>query len=134
MHGRPVTKVKYVQTKTPNKVIRVGECNNCGICCQIFKRPEAPKNSPYYAETPRYEYCAHYLPNGMYGHCGIYTKRSKECREYPRGPMDILNKPECSYQFFDEYGRKIDAYMDKRVRLQIVGQVKDEDYPFTSKF
>lgn len=134
MEPRPVTKIKYYKTKSSFKVIRVGECDNCGVCCMIFKRPDAPKGTPYYAETPRYEFCNHYLPFGEHGHCGNYAKRDKVCKEFPRGPMDILNKTQCSYTFFDEFGRKIDAYMDKRVRLEIVGNVKDEDYPFPSKF
>lgn len=134
MSRRPVARVRYVKTRNPQEIMRTGECNNCGVCCQLYKRPDAPKDSPFYAETAGYGYCNHYLPYAEQGHCAIWLKRPKECREYPRGPMDVLNKPTCSYHFFDGFGRKIDAYMDKRVRLQIVGQTREEDYPFQNKF
>ncbi len=119
--SRPVVAIQYGRTQQPSQVIRVGECNNCGVCCQLFRK-----------ETGKYEYCEHYDPNRE-KHCIIWAKRPKMCREWPRGPMDILNKPECSYQFYDENGRRIDAYMDRRVRLQRLGSVPESDWPFKGR-
>ena len=120
--SRPVVAVQYTRTRQPTRVIRVGTCNNCGVCCQLYNK-----------ETGRYEYCQHYDPHRE-KHCTIWHKRPKMCREWPRGPMDILNKPECSYQFYDEHGRKIDAYMDPRVRLQRLGAIPEEAWPFKNTF
>lgn len=132
MRPRPIVKLQYHQSTF--KITRVGECNNCGVCCQLWRHPNASKDSPFYAEKAHYGFCDHYNPDATAGHCRIWNKRNQVCREFPRGPMDVLNKPQCSYMFFDEKGCRIDAYMDKRVRLIKVGEVSEREYPFQGRF
>jgi len=117
----PVATVQYQKTKQPQHLMRVGECNNCGICCNLYDF-----NLGIYRLCEKFD-------GTKEKHCMIWNKRPKMCKEYPRGPMDIINKPECSYEFFDENGRKYDCYMDERVRLTIVGNLPEE-YPFSKKF
>jgi len=53
-------------------------------------------------------------------HCTIYDIRPKVCRDFPRAPADLLDKPDCGFRFLDAQGRKIDGYQDPRTKLRLV--------------
>lgn len=84
---------------------KIGNCNNCGACCYIL-----------YPDM-KWRICFNYNIHSDH-HCKIYSNRPKECREYPRTPMDLERVAKwCSLQFIDEKGRVIDPQMDKSVKL-----------------
>jgi Fe-S-cluster containining protein len=86
-------------------ILQIGTCTDCGACCNILYPDLTWRMCPFYnSKTAK--------------HCRIYDKRPKECREYPRGPMDLarVNKV-CGINFVDEKGITVDAYQDKRVTL-----------------
>ena len=83
----------------------IGACNNCGACCYI-RYPDG-------IERICFNYDIHSIK-----HCKVYGKRPKECRDYPRTPMDLERVAKwCSLRFVDEHGKVIDAAMDKTVKL-----------------
>jgi len=88
------------------KLYRMGECKNCGDCCTLYINGQ-------------YKKCIHY-DTDKERHCTIYKNRPQECRDFPRSPMELVNKPSCGYWFVDEAGNCVDGWMDKRVRLRLV--------------
>jgi len=64
------------------KLVRKGECNNCGLCCGD---------------------CIH-LDKSTYpdkSYCKIYPTRPDVCRRYPNHPRCISQHFECSIKFYD---------------------------------
>ena len=93
--------------KSPKQQIyRIGACQNCGDCCILWVKDH-------------YERCRWYDLKAEQ-HCTNYEGRPKVCRDFPRCAMDVVNKPLCGFSFVDEKGRRIDAYQDGRVKLQLV--------------
>lgn len=97
---------RQLQPTLKQTIYRVGQCNNCGDCCIIW-------------HNGQYQRCKWYNLKAEQ-HCMIYDTRPQVCRDFPRSPLDLEDKPLCSYYFVDEKGRRIDAFMDKRVRLRLV--------------
>jgi hypothetical protein len=57
-------------------------------------------------------------------HCMIYDGRPQVCKDFPRAPADLLDKPICGFEFVDDKGRVIDAFEDKRTRLRLIHAIK----------
>lgn len=93
------------------KIYRYGQCRNCGECCRTL-----------FISGDR-EVCPHYDDSNV-KHCLVYGNRPKACREYPRGSTDLDRVTNCGFWFADYLGRRVDGYMDKRVRLTKVGQIR----------
>ena len=97
---------RELQPSAKHAVYRIGRCQHCGDCCILWVQDH-------------YERCRWYDLTAEQ-HCTIYPTRPQVCRDFPRCAMDLLNKPHCGFHFVDAQGRPIDAYMDQRVRLQLV--------------
>ena len=84
------------------KLLRVGECNQCGSCCDpatIPERLEVYARAGFAALLPTNgEPCPHFRYRGGKGVCGIYPQRPDVCRIFPRIPEDIEALP-CGYRF-----------------------------------
>jgi Fe-S-cluster containining protein len=106
--------------------IRVGECNMCGACCRgiinfsvvnmIEKdNPDnggkatsqegqwvevCPNGQKIYFKMREYDRCERQCKH-LKGDatCGVYSKRSTLCREWPFSPTDLIPFPDCSYEF-----------------------------------
>lgn len=87
-------------------IVRCGGCHDCGDCCILYV-------------NDHYQRCQHYDVDRE-KHCTIHVKRPQTCRDFPRSPMDVANKPQCGYWFADERGHKMDGFMDLRVKLRRV--------------
>jgi Fe-S-cluster containining protein len=70
-------------------------------------------------EDGMYKRCKAYDPDAEQ-HCTIYATRPKACRDFPRCPMDIENKPDCGYFFVDEKGQVLKPGMNPRVKLRLI--------------
>jgi len=53
-------------------------------------------------------------------HCTAYKVRPQVCKDFPRAPADLLDKPYCGFQFIDDKARVLDGYQDKRTRLRLI--------------
>ena len=83
-------------------MIRVGECNQCGKCCDppTPERIEAYRGWDYMVQHP--EGCPFGMRvNGKIG-CGNYDNRPQMCKDFPQHPLDIVVLPECGYSFKDK--------------------------------
>jgi len=83
------------------KLVRVGECNRCGKCCDPTTIPARMEVYRRYrlAVLVHTEPCRHFHYEDGKGVCSIYEKRAEMCRVFPRIPADIEALPECSYRF-----------------------------------
>lgn len=92
-------------------VHRNGSCLNCGECCKtLFHNSQRS--------------ICQYFDGSTVKHCTIYGTRPKVCRDFPRNPMDQERLSNCGFWFTNEMGRIIDGYMDKRIRLTKIGEIK----------
>ena len=97
---------RSLQPSSKQPIFRVGTCQNCGDCCILWVKDHYERCRWYDLKTEK--------------HCTMYGARPKVCRDFPRSPMDIVNKPLCGYYFVDAQGRVVDSYMDRRVTLRLV--------------
>lgn len=89
--------------------IRVGECNQCGDCCDPATLKKRLKN--YLDAGMSFEViggmelrhggvCPHFKRDSRgKGWCSIYPTRPQMCRIFPKSPLDILVLPRCGYRF-----------------------------------
>lgn len=85
------------------RLIRMGECNQCGRCCDPATIPErlavyARAGLAALSSTSG-EPCPYFYYLDGKGVCEIYPERPDVCRIFPRIPEDIEALPECSYRF-----------------------------------
>jgi len=82
------------------RLVRLGECNRCGKCCDPATLPRRMEVYRRYglAVLIHTEPCPHFHYDGR-GVCDIYKERPAMCRAFPRRPADIEGLPECSYRF-----------------------------------
>jgi Fe-S-cluster containining protein len=94
-------------------MIRKGECNNCGYCCQIISRVELRftdlSDQPFLAArgisregfkwVDIHDPCQHHTGSS----CVIHNHRPQTCIDFPQSPEEIKGTP-CSYWFEDEEG------------------------------
>jgi Fe-S-cluster containining protein len=90
-------------------IIRIGKCVDCGDCCILYVNGNYKRCVFYDLTTPK--------------HCMIYDGRPQVCKDFPRVPADLLDKPICGFEFVDEKGRKIDGYQDSRTRLRLINAI-----------
>lgn len=90
-------------------IYRVGECLNCGDCCILYI-------------NGNYKRCMFYDLKAK-KHCTAYDARPRVCKDFPRAPMDIQDKPLCGYWFIDDKGRVVDGYEDPRTRLRLINAI-----------
>jgi len=86
-------------------MIRVGECSQCGACCDNFRalelvREAARKGIPTImgSHFPCYQ---SYMEDGKCV-CKIYNMRPPMCKEFPWCEENLIDFPECTYRFEDE--------------------------------
>jgi len=60
---------------------RVGECNRCGKCCQVYAN------------------CEFLIFEDGKPVCKIYENRPQICQDFPQNPIDIKDFLECGYKF-----------------------------------
>lgn len=88
-------------------LVRKGECNNCGYCCQVISRVElyfptrdaafkkargiSPKGTKWVDVV---DPCQHHTGIG----CAIHATRPQTCKDFPQTPEEIEGTP-CSYWF-----------------------------------
>jgi Fe-S-cluster containining protein len=96
---------------------RHGECNNCGHCCQTFKRDIVVRDPATVADPAFYEargftpvmvdgqerlmltgWMQAPCPAHAGGGCLIYHDRPQTCQSFPTAPADVVDSP-CSYWF-----------------------------------
>ncbi len=85
------------------KLIRRGECNRCGKCC---------------------EGCANFIPPNI---CSVWDELplDRGCRVWPLHPYEV--PPYCSFHFYDaETGEEVRAYKDAK-SLEIYEAVRHGD-------
>lgn len=83
------------------KLLRVGECNQCGKCCDPSTLPQ--RMDVYQRRgivaLVKAEPCPHFYYEDSKGVCEIYPDRPEMCRVFPMMPADIEALPECGYRF-----------------------------------
>ena len=84
--------------------VRVGECSQCGKCCdneraKIVMDRLSALGIPYRV-APHYPcYHSHYEDGKSI--CDIYDERPEFCRQFPMSEEDLLDYLECSYRFIE---------------------------------
>jgi len=89
---------------------RVGECQDCGDCCILYV-------------DGNYKRCIFYNLK-VDKHCTAYDARPQVCRDFPRAPIDVQDKPICGFRFLDDKGCVVDGYEDPRTRLRLIHAIK----------
>jgi len=96
-------------------MIRKGECNNCGYCCEVITTVELyfpTKDAAFKLArgiSPKgikqldvIDPCQHHTGIG----CRIHATRPQTCRDFPTHVDEIRGSP-CSYWFEDEEGNRL---------------------------
>ena len=96
-------------------LVRKGECNGCGYCCQIISRVQLH----FPTQDAAFKAARGISPNGIKwvdvidpcqhhvdSSCAIHATRPQTCRDFPQTPQEINGTP-CSYWFEDEEGNVI---------------------------